>query len=89
MNIYDKIVLTSAEAVDFDVQAEQLKDGRWVAPISAKLDHPGLANAPILPQEEYGRLKADAPVNEPVVTEPEPQLKLGGLDGFGTRLKKD
>lgn len=70
MNVYDKIVLTDAEAVDFDVQAEKLKDGRWVAPISAKLDHPGLANAPILPQEEYGLLKI---VVEPV--EPMPLFR--------------
>jgi hypothetical protein len=64
MNIYDKIVLTYAQSVDYDVNAEQLKDGRWVAPISVSLEHADLANAPILPQEEYGRLKADVPVVE-------------------------
>lgn len=64
MNVHDKIVLTYAQSVDYDVKAEKLKDGRWVAPISDSLKHPDLANAPILPQEEYGRLKTNAPVVE-------------------------
>jgi hypothetical protein len=71
MNIYDKIVLTYAQSIDLGLKAEQLKDGRWVAPISDSLKHPDLANAPILPQEEYGRLKADV-----LVVEVQPSLPL-------------
>lgn len=65
MNVNDKIVLTDAEAIDFGakgLEVEQLKDGRWVAPITARRTYAAFANAPVLPEEEVRLLRKDAPV---------------------------
>jgi|GEM_PF-3722090 len=74
MNVNDKIVLTSAEAIDFGaegLEVEQLKDSRWVAPIIARQNYAALSNAPVLPEEEVRLLRKDAPINKPGEYQPQ------------------